>query len=104
MPQFDAFPHPVPSVRRNFPLAVTLRSDLMAPSEKAIIAPLVPRKRLPGVVGRYCPVVQVDDEEYVVMLDYLTAVPVHDLPRRIANLSRFREALLGAVDLLFYGV
>jgi toxin CcdB len=104
MPQFDAFPHPVPSLRRSFPLALNLRSDLIAAGEEALIAPLVPRKRLPGSVGRLSPVVEIDAEEYVVLVEYMTTVPARELPRRVANLARYRDELLGAVDLLFYGV
>lgn len=103
MPQFDAFPHPVASLRRSFPLAVSLRSDLIA-GEGAIIAAMVPRSRLPGAAGRLCPAVRVDDEEYLVLIESMVSIPARELPPRVANLGRHRDALLGAVDLLFYGV
>jgi toxin CcdB len=102
--QFDAFPNPLASQRRAFPLVISLRSDLIAASSDAVIAPLVPRRQLAGALGRLNPLVQLDQEEYVVLVDRLTTIPVSSLPRRIANLARHREALLGAVDLLFYGV
>jgi toxin CcdB len=104
MPQFDAFAHPVPSLRRIYPLAVCLRTDLIAGGDDTLIAPLVPRGHFPAPAGRLAPVVQIDGEEYVVIIEKLTTVPLRHLPRRIANLSRYRESLLGAVDLLFYGV
>jgi toxin CcdB len=104
MPQFDAFPHPVPSMRKNFPLAVNLRSDLIAAGATALIAPLVPRSKFPGASGRLSPLVQIDGEVYVVLVEHLVTLPSRKLPDRIANLARHREALLGAVDLLFYGV
>jgi hypothetical protein len=49
-------------------------------------------------------VVEIDAEEYVVLVEYMTTVPARELPRRVANLARYRDELLGAVDLLFYGV
>lgn len=104
MPQFDAFPHPVASIRRSYPLAVSLRSDLIAAGEEGLIAPLVPRSRMPGAAGRLNPVVRIDSDEYVVLIERMTTLPVRDLPGRIASLSQYRDELLGAVDLLFHGV
>jgi hypothetical protein len=40
----------------------------------------------------------------VVFTPRLMALPSGVLVRRAANLGRYRDALLGAVDLLFYGV
>jgi hypothetical protein len=104
MPQFDAFPHPVRSMRRDFPLVVSLRSDLIATGTTALVAPLVLHSRFPGASGRLSPLVRIDDEEYVVLIEHLVTFPLRDLPNRVANLARHRDSLLGAVDLLFYGV
>ena len=104
MSQFDAFAHPVPSLRRIYPLAVSLRSDLIAAGDESLIAPLAPRRHFNAPAGRLAPIVQVDHEEYMVLIEKLTTVPVRSLPHRIANLSRYRDSLLGAIDLLFYGV
>jgi toxin CcdB len=104
MSQFDAFPHPVPALRRTYPLAISLRSDLIAAGETALIAPLIPRNRIPGAPGRLSPLVQIDQQEYLVLMEHLSIFPSRKLPDRIANLARHREALLGAVDLLFYSV
>lgn len=104
MAQFDVFPHPVPSMRRSFPLAISLRSDLIPAGSDAMIAPMAPRRHFPGTVGRLAPVVQIDEEEYVVLVDQMGPARARGLPRRVANLARHREALLGAVDLLFYGI
>lgn len=104
MAQFDVFAHPVHPLRQIYPLAVSLRSDLIPAGEDALIAPLVPRQHIPGAAGRLTPVVRIDDEEYVVLINTLTTVPAQGLPHRMANLNEHRDALLGAIDLLFYGV
>ncbi len=54
--------------------------------------------------GDHGDLVQVDGEDYVVIVEKLTTVPLRLLPRRIANLSAFRVPPLGALDLLFHGV
>lgn len=48
--------------------------------------------------------IAIDDTEYIVLIDRMVNLPTRDLSRRVANLGRNREVLLGAIDLLFYGV
>ena len=104
MPQFDVHTNPVSAARRAYPLVISLQSDLMADGALAIVAPLAPRRLLPGAVGRLTPAVAVDDQEFLVLTNGLTSLPVRDLEKRIANLASQRQRLLAAVDLLFFGV
>lgn len=103
MAQFDAFPHPVPTLRRFFPFAVNLRSDVVPGDDRLVIAPLAPRRALPGIAGRLAPVVRIEGEEYVVIIDRLVSIPARTTQRPVANLATHREALIGAIDLLFSG-
>ncbi len=104
MTQFDTFPNPIPASKRVYPLLVSLQSALLSEQSQQVVAPLVPRRSLTGTVSRLAPIVEVDDVEYVVLIPSLMTLPAGELSRRVANLARHREALLGAVDLLFYGV
>ena len=103
MTQFDTFPNPIPGSRRAYPLLVCLQSPLMSEHPQQVVAPLVPSGGL-GSAGRLAPVVRIDNVEYAVLIPALMTMPATELKRRVANLVRDREALLGAVDLLFYGV
>lgn len=103
MPQFDVFRNPDAASRRVFPFVVSLQSDLVDVASDRVVAPLALRERVPGT-GRLTPVVQLDGDDYVVFIRTLETLPARLLPRRVANLARHRDALLGAVDLLFYGV
>lgn len=103
MPQFDAFPHPVPSLRKDYPLAVNLRSDVVPGAGQLIIAPLAPRARFGAVAGRLAPIVRVDAEDYVVIIEHMNSIPARAIPPRIANLASNRESLIAALDLLFSG-
>jgi toxin CcdB len=103
MPQFDVFPNPVSSSRRAYPYVVCLQSELGAGRSNQVVAPLAPRHALPKA-GRLAPEVRIEDDEYVVLVTSLTTLPTRDLSRRIANLARHSEALLGAIDLVFYGI
>ncbi len=105
MLQFDVFPNPIPGARRAYPFVVCLQSALLADRTNQVVAPLAPRGAMsPRADSRLLPVVSIDDAELVVLVTSLTTVPAAELSRRTANLARHRDALLGAVDLLFYGV
>jgi toxin CcdB len=104
MAQFDVFPNPVPGARSRYPYVVCLDSDLLAGRSHRVIAPLAPHDALPGRAGRLTPEVHVDDVAYAVIVPALVTLPAADLSRRVANVARRRDDLLGAVDLLFYGV
>jgi toxin CcdB len=104
MGQFDAYPNPDRTSRNQYPFVICLQSELLADRASQVVAPLVPRSAFPTATNRLAPVVRIDDAEYVVLVTSLETLPAGLLSRRIANLSRYRESLLGAIDLLFYGV
>ena len=101
--QFDVFANPSPASRRVHPYVVCLQSSLFDPGTRRIIAPLVPRMAFTGA-SRVTPVVRLDDADYAVLVPALANVPATGLMQRVANLQRHRDALLAAVDLVFYGV
>lgn len=101
--QFDAFANPSPASRQVYPLVVCLQSTLFAGGAQQIVAPLAPQSAFP-TPSRLTPTVRIDGDRYVVAVASLTFLPSRDLKQRVANLAHHREALLGAIDLLFYGV
>jgi toxin CcdB len=104
MAQFDVYPNPDRTSRAEYPFVICLQSALLADRTSQVVAPLVPRSALGTHTGRLAPVVRIDDTEYAVLVTSLETLPASELSRRIANLSPFRDPLLGALDLLFYGV
>lgn len=104
MAQFDVYPNPDRTSRAQYPFVICLQSALLADHASQVVAPLVPRSGLAALTSRLAPLVRLDDTEYAVLVTSLETLPGNLLSRRIANLSRHREELLGAIDLLFYGV
>jgi toxin CcdB len=104
MQQFDAYPNPDPASRNQYPFVVCLQSGLLAERSSQVVAPLVRRGDLSGAGHRLAPRVQIDEDEYVVLVTSLETLPSRLLSRRVANLGPYRESLLGAIDLLFYGI
>ena len=104
MAQFDVYPNPDRTSRAQYPFLICLQSALLADRGSEVVAPLVPRSALATLTNRLAPVVRIDEADYAVLVTSLETLPAGLLSRRIANLSRYRDSLLGAIDLLFYGV
>jgi toxin CcdB len=104
MAQFDVFANPVTAARRAYPWVVRLQSDLLDGSRDTVVAPLVLRRNLGVVAGRLMPIVTVDGDDYVVLVNGLTTLSARDLSKRSANLRSRRDDILAAIDLLFFGI
>jgi toxin CcdB len=102
--QYDVVDNPVPRARRAFPFVAILQSDLADTGSDRIVAPLVPRARIPGVVGRLTPIVKMKGVDYVLIVPRLTAVPAAELRAVKDNLLGYRRDIVAALDVLFLGV
>jgi toxin CcdB len=102
--QFDIHTNPINAARRAYPWVIRLQSDLLDESQDAVVAPLVPRRALGVVAGRLTPIVSIDGDEYVVLVNGLTTLSARDLTKRSGNLRAHRDAMLAAIDLLFFGI
>ena len=67
-----------------------------------VVIPLLPRDRAVAVRDLN-PVVRVDDEDYVVMTQELSAVPRFSLRRKIGSLADRRDEITRALDVLLIG-
>lgn len=104
MSQYDVFDNPIPRARQAFPFVVILQSELADTGRDRIVAPLVPRARMPGVVGRLTPVVKVRRVDHVLLVPRMTAVAAADLRGVRDELTSRREDIVAAIDFLFLGV
>lgn len=99
------FPKPVAAAQTVYPHVVVMQSDLAGSrGNRRIVAPMVPRTRFQPPSSRVLPIVTLDDEDYVVIVPALEGLAVRDLRIRSGTLSGYREALLNAVDWLFFGI
>lgn len=104
MAQFDVFDNPITRARRAYPFVAVLQSDLADTGRDRMVAPLVPRARLPGTVGRLTPHVAVVGVEHVLLVPSMTAVRADDLRAPRGALTSYRDAIVAALDFLFLGV
>jgi toxin CcdB len=104
MSQFEVFDNPIARARRAYPFVVVLQSDLAHTGSERIVAPLAPRARLSGTVGRLTPHVTVAGTEHVLLVPSMTAVRASDLRESRGQLVPYRDSIVAAIDFLFLGV
>lgn len=104
MAQFDVFTNPISRARRAYPLVAVLQADLADTGRERIVAPLAPRTRLEGSVGRMTPHVDVGGAAYVLLVPALAAIHTEDLREHRGQLGRYRDEIVAALDFLFLGV
>jgi toxin CcdB len=102
--QYGVFENPIPQARRAFPFVAILQSELADTGRDRIVAPLVPRTRMTGTVGRLTPVVKVANVEHVLLVPRMTAIAATDLRTIIDRLTAHRSDIVAALDYLFLGV
>ena len=104
MAQFDVFINPILRARRAYPYVAVLQSDLANTGRERIVAPLVPKARLTGTVGRMTPHVRVSDVDHVLLVPSMTAIAGADLRELRGQIGAHRDAIVAALDYLFLGV
>ncbi|HJS89399.1 MAG TPA: CcdB family protein [Steroidobacteraceae bacterium] len=102
--QYEVFDNPISHARRAFPFVSILQSDLADTGFDRIIAPLVPRARMSGAVGRLMPIVKVLGVDHVLLVPRMVPVTAADLPTAKDTLTAYRNEIVTALDLLFLGV
>ena len=81
---------------------IDVQADLLELLATRVVIPLLPRDRAVAVRDLN-PVVRVDDEDYVVMTQELSAVPRFNLRRKIGSLADRRDEITRALDVLLIG-
>jgi toxin CcdB len=105
MHQFDVFRNPNPRTAREVPFLVSLQHGLLDALETRLVAPLVPTRPL-GRTGitRLNPVVVVNGQRYLILMQQLGAVRARALGRPVDTLESHRSVIIAAMDLLVSGV
>ena len=102
MAQFDVYRNPR---RSTFPLLLDVQADLLGLLASRIVVPMAPRKRYRArPITRLNPIGTVAGVEYVLVFQEMAAVPRGALGQPVASLAARRDALVGAIDLMFAGI
>jgi toxin CcdB len=102
--QFDVVANPDPLEAEQRPYLVNFQSDLVHELTSVVVAPLVPRANIVGA-RRLNPIVTVEGKEFWIATHELFAIDRRILNSKpLANLEHDRDAMIGALDLLFTGI
>ena len=103
MAQFDVYKAPRGG---DHSLLVDVQTDFLSSMESRVVVPLIARKKLNPKerLARLNPICEVEGVEHVMITQELAAVPTALLGRRIATLSRHRDEIIAAIDMLITGI
>ena len=102
--QLEVFRNPLVRARRFYPYVVVLQADIAAMGRERVVAFLVGRKQFGQVSGRLLPVVDLEGQEFLVLMPSITNVAVAELGRPLGDLTAFRGKIVDALDWMFHGI
>jgi toxin CcdB len=102
--QHDLFVNPASRTRRAFPFLAVLQADIASEGRGRIVAPMAPRRSMPGAVGRLLPIVHHDGIEFLLALELMTTVPMGALREKQGSIAAYHGDITRALDWLFTGV
>lgn len=100
--QFAVYQNLRPSSERA-PYVINVQSDVFD-FASCIVVPLVKPDYFGSPIQRLNPVLQVDDERYILSPQEMTAALQRDLGPMTDSLARYRDDIVAALDMLFTGI
>ncbi|WP_016956077.1 CcdB family protein [Catenovulum agarivorans] len=105
MSQFLLYKNQDKNSAKAYPYFVNVQSDLLNNLDSRIVLPLTPIELLEAKAPtRLCPVIQINQGDFVILTQQITSVPMQILQEEIADLSAFRDEIINALDFLITGI
>ncbi|MEL7213980.1 MAG: CcdB family protein [Pseudomonadota bacterium] len=83
---------------------VDLQSDLLAPMNTRVVAPLLPQDAAPSPAAYLNPLFDIDGTAHVLVTQFLSAVPVTLTKTPYGSLSDHADTITRAIDMVFQGI
>jgi toxin CcdB len=80
-----------------------VQSDLTAGLSTRVVIPLLSQDRAPMPAKRLNPLFAIGGASYVMATQFLAAIPASELRDFQGSLERERDAIVNALDMLFFG-
>jgi toxin CcdB len=80
-----------------------VQADLLDLLNTRVVVPLLPEARAPVPAKRLNPVFEVEGERAVMVMQFLSAVPVRVLGRPVGSLADRADEIGAALDMVFVG-
>jgi len=98
MARFDLYRNPGESG-----LLLDVQSNLMRDLNTRVVVPLMRRKDAPKPAGRLNPVFEIEGGDFVMVTQFMAAVSVAELGKRMGNLAHEDTAIANALDMILSG-
>ena len=98
MAKYDVYPNP-----GGGGFLLDVQADLLDGLNTRAVVPLIPMQAAPVPAKRLNPVFQIDGMPYVMVTQFLAAVPVSVLKSPVANLKAQFSEVTVAIDMLIQG-
>lgn len=101
--QFDVYTNPDKSSSAFHPYLIVLQSDALTDISTCVVAPLSAASDI-KTFDRAIPQVSVRNQQFLILVPALAAVPARTIGTAITNLEAERYRIIRAIDLVFTGV
>ena len=105
MSQFTLYRNEDSASNETYPYFVDIQNVLLEDLNTRLVIPLTPHAMLDNTdAKRLCPVIQLDDRNFVLLTHQMTSVPKSILKTEVTTLENFRYEILAAIDMLISGI
>ncbi len=80
-----------------------VQSNILSDLNIRVMVPLMVPEKAPKAARRLNPLFEVENQQLLMVTQYIAAVPVNTLGQPIANLSNQFAEITNALDMLFHG-
>jgi len=105
MSQFTLYANKDKSTSKTYPYFVDVQNNLMSELNSRLVIPLTPTTKVKDKVAKkLCPVIHVDDSDFILVTNQMTTVPKSILKPEVASLESYRYQIIDAIDMLITGI
>ncbi len=105
MAQFTLYKNEDSASNDAYPYFIDVQNLLLSDLSSRLVIPLSPHGSLNNTdAKRLCPVIHLDEGDFVLLTHQMTAVPSSILKTEVTSLESFRYEILGAIDMLISGI
>ena len=105
MAQFDLYVNTDKDTNKSYPYFVDIQNSLLEGLNSRVVIPLAPYQQPDkNYPKNLCPVIEVNNNKFVLLTHQLTSVSVNFLKRKETSLANHRDVLIAAIDFLVTGI
>lgn len=97
MPRYDVYANPGGG------LVLDVQADVLDALKTRVVIPLLPAETAPKPARRLNPVFEISGVSYVLVTQFMAAIPMSALAAPVANLSERHDDIIAALDMVFHG-